>query len=159
MHKPIPHNQQIHVCPQETIQCIIRHAHDGLIFIERIIEQHGNLSKADDYVVATGETHSVREFVEEAFKVAELDYSRFLKIDEMYIRPKDVDLLCSDCSKLKTMTGWQTKTTFKYLVKIMVDADIERWSSYLTGKMFPWDALNYPGDIKFLKRHMNKSAN
>ncbi|OEU60676.1 MAG: GDP-mannose 4,6-dehydratase [Desulfobacterales bacterium PC51MH44] len=112
--------------------------------------------KADDYVVATGETHSVMEFVEEAFRIAELDYSRYIKTDHIFLRPKDVDLLCGDCSKLKKMAGWQAKTSFKDLVEIMVEADIERWSSYLKGKMFPWDALNYPGDIKLLKRHMKK---
>jgi len=112
--------------------------------------------KADDYVVATGETHSVREFVEEAFRIAELDYSRYLETDQIFLRPKDVDLLCGDCSKLKKMTGWQAKTSFKGLVEIMVEADIERWSRYLKGKMFPWDALSYPGDIKLLNRHMKK---
>jgi len=112
--------------------------------------------RADDYVVATGETHSVREFVEEAFRIAELEYRRYLEIDPLFIRPKDVDLLCGDCSKLKKMAGWQVKTTFKDLVAIMVEADIERWSSYLKGKMFPWDALSYPGDIKLLNRHMKK---
>ena len=112
--------------------------------------------KADDYVVATGETHSVREFVEEAFRIAELDYSRYLKTDHIFLRPKDVDLLCGDCSKLKDVLPSQKKTSFKDLIEIMVEADIERWSSYLKGKMFPWDALNYPGDIKLLKRHMKK---
>ncbi len=79
----------------------------------------------DDYVVATGETHSVREFVEEAFAHAGLDWKEYVKHDARYERPAEVDLLVGDPSKAKRQLGWEPKVRFKDLVRIMVDADIE----------------------------------
>jgi len=81
--------------------------------------------KPDDYVIATGETHSVREFLDEAFGYAGLDWKKYVKIDPKYYRPAEVDLLVGDASKAKKILGWQPKTTFKQLVRLMVDADIE----------------------------------
>ncbi|MCC6352590.1 MAG: GDP-mannose 4,6-dehydratase [Verrucomicrobiae bacterium] len=78
----------------------------------------------DDYVVATGETHSVREFLEEAFGCAGLDWRQYVKHDPRYERPAEVDILLGDPSKAKRALGWQPKTTFGQLVRIMVDADI-----------------------------------
>ncbi|MDI6765250.1 MAG: GDP-mannose 4,6-dehydratase [Bacteroidota bacterium] len=79
----------------------------------------------DDYVIATGETHTVREFLEEAFSYAGLDWKKYVKIDRRYFRPAEVDVLIGDASKAKQKLGWQPKTTFKQLVRLMVDADIE----------------------------------
>ena len=79
----------------------------------------------DDYVIATGETHSVREFLEVAFTHAGLDWSKHVEIDSRYYRPAEVDLLIGDCSKAKRVLGWEPKTKFVDLVKLMVDADIE----------------------------------
>ncbi|HYJ86593.1 MAG TPA: GDP-mannose 4,6-dehydratase [Pyrinomonadaceae bacterium] len=78
----------------------------------------------DDYVIATGETHSVREFVEEAFSYAGLDWQEHVEIDPKYYRPTEVDLLIGDASKAKRILGWQPATTFKDLVTLMVDADM-----------------------------------
>jgi GDPmannose 4,6-dehydratase len=78
----------------------------------------------DDYVIATGETHSVREFLEEAFSYAGLDWRKHVEIDAKYYRPAEVDLLIGDASKAKAKLGWSPKTTFKELVHLMVDADI-----------------------------------
>jgi GDPmannose 4,6-dehydratase len=78
-----------------------------------------------DYVVATGETHSVREFVEEAFGYAGLDWKQHVVIDEKYFRPAEVDLLLGDPAKAKSVLGWTPKVTFKGLVKLMVDADMQ----------------------------------
>jgi GDPmannose 4,6-dehydratase len=78
----------------------------------------------DDYVVATGETHSVQEFVEAAFAHADLDWKEFLKYDARYERPAEVDLLIGDASKAKRQLGWEPKVRFKDLVQIMVDADL-----------------------------------
>jgi GDPmannose 4,6-dehydratase len=89
--------------------------------------------KPDDYVIATGETHTVREFVEEAFKYAGLDWKKYVKFDERYLRPAEVDLLIGDASKAKKKLNWQPKTTFKDLVKIMVDADVADLESRLAG--------------------------
>ena len=79
----------------------------------------------DDYVIATGETHSVREFLEEAFSHAGLDWKEFVKVDSKYFRPAEVDLLLGDASKARKALGWQPKVTFKALVRLMVDADME----------------------------------
>ena len=78
----------------------------------------------DDYVVATGETHSVREFVEEAFAYAGLDWTKHVVIDEKYFRPAEVDVLLGDPTKARTILGWTPRVTFKELVKLMVDADL-----------------------------------
>ena len=79
----------------------------------------------DDYVVATGETHSVRELLEEAFSYVGLDWRKHVEIDPRYYRPAEVDLLIGDPSKAKRKLGWEAKTKFKDLVRIMVDADME----------------------------------
>jgi GDPmannose 4,6-dehydratase len=77
----------------------------------------------DDYVIATGQTHSVAELVEEALSYAGLDWRDHLEIDDRYYRPTEVDLLIGDASKAKQKLGWQARTTFKDLVRLMVDAD------------------------------------
>lgn len=81
--------------------------------------------KADDFVIATGETHTVREFVEEAFSYAGLDWKKHVRIDKRYFRPLEIDVLHGDCSKAKKKLGWKPKTSFKELVRIMVDADMK----------------------------------
>jgi len=83
----------------------------------------------DDYVVATGETHSVREFVEEAFAHVGLDWEKHVKHDARYERPAEVDLLVGDPAKAKKQLGWEPKTRFRDLVRIMVDADLALLSS------------------------------
>jgi len=79
---------------------------------------------ADDYVVATGETHSVREFLEEAFGMADLDYKKHVEIDPRYFRPAEVDLLLGDPAKAQKKLGWKPKVGFKQLVKMMVESDL-----------------------------------
>ncbi|MFM1557664.1 MAG: GDP-mannose 4,6-dehydratase [Roseibacillus sp.] len=79
----------------------------------------------DDFVVATGETHSVREFVEESFKCLDLDWEEFVEHDSRYERPAEVDLLIGDPAKAKEKLGWEPKVKFKDLVRIMIDADLE----------------------------------
>jgi len=80
--------------------------------------------EADDYVIATGETHSVREFLDEAFGHLDLDWKQFVEIDPRYFRPAEVDLLVGDASKARRKLGWEPKITFKELVRTMVDADL-----------------------------------
>ena len=82
-------------------------------------------NKADDYVIATGETHSVREFLDEAFGLVGLDWKKYVEIDPRYYRPAEVDLLLGDPTKAKEKLGWQPKTTFKELVKIMLEYDLK----------------------------------
>jgi GDPmannose 4,6-dehydratase len=90
--------------------------------------------QSDDYVIATGETHSVQEFLEKAFGWANLDWKQYVKIDPRYYRPAEVDLLIGDASKAKKILGWQPTTTFSELVRIMVEADIDQLTRQLSGK-------------------------
>lgn len=78
----------------------------------------------DDYVLATNETHTVREFVEEAFSQVDLDWKEFVKHDKRYERPAEVDLLIGDPAKAKKHLDWEPRTRFKDLVRLMVDADL-----------------------------------
>uniref|UniRef100_A0A7C1FU94 GDP-mannose 4,6-dehydratase n=1 Tax=Caldilinea aerophila TaxID=133453 RepID=A0A7C1FU94_9CHLR len=80
----------------------------------------------DDYVIATGETHSVREFVEEAFSYLDLDWRRYVVQDPRYYRPAEVDLLVGDPTKARKKLGWEPTVTFRQLVRLMVDADMEQ---------------------------------
>ncbi|MFA4890441.1 MAG: GDP-mannose 4,6-dehydratase [Candidatus Paceibacterota bacterium] len=81
--------------------------------------------KPEDYIIATGKTHSVKEFVEEAFNCAGLDWRKYVKQDPRFMRPAEVDFLAGDYSKAKEKLGWEPKVRFKELVKMMVDADLE----------------------------------
>ena len=78
-----------------------------------------------DFVIGTGEAHSVREFVEETFSYVDLDWQKYVEIDPRYLRPLDVDLLVADTAAARRLIGWEHRITFKDLVRIMVDADME----------------------------------
>jgi GDPmannose 4,6-dehydratase len=88
----------------------------------------------DDYVIATGEAHSVREFLEQACSYVGLDWQEHVEIDPKYYRPAEVDLLIGDASKAKGKLGWDAKTKFRDLVRLMVDADMEALNSNPTGR-------------------------
>jgi GDPmannose 4,6-dehydratase len=79
----------------------------------------------DDYVISTGETHSVRELLDEAFGYLDLDWNKYVEIDPLYYRPAEVDVLLGDSSKAKRILGWEPKVKFKDLVRLMVDHDLE----------------------------------
>lgn len=81
--------------------------------------------EADDYVIATGETHSVRDFLDEAFGILDLDWKKHVEKDPRYFRPAEVDLLLGDASKARKALGWEPKVNFKELVRLMVDHDLE----------------------------------
>jgi len=80
----------------------------------------------DDYVIGTGEMHSVRDFAELAFSHAGLDYKKYLAVDEKFYRPAEVNVLCADYGKARKKLGWEPEVRFKALVKMMVDADLAR---------------------------------
>ena len=80
--------------------------------------------KPDDYVVASGETHSVRDFLEEAFGCVGLAWKEFVKVDQKYFRPAEVDVLLGDPTKARSVLGWRPRVSFKELVKLMVEADM-----------------------------------
>lgn len=81
--------------------------------------------RSDDYVIATGESHSVKEFLEEVFDYLDLDWKKYVEIDSRYFRPSEVDFLQGDASKARRVLGWEPKVTFKELAKIMTDADMK----------------------------------
>jgi len=81
--------------------------------------------KPDDYVIATGESHSVREFLDEVFGYLDLDWQKYVEIDPRYLRPTEVDCLLGDASKAKKILKWEPKVTFQELAQIMTDADME----------------------------------
>jgi GDPmannose 4,6-dehydratase len=80
----------------------------------------------DNFVVGTGETHTVREFCEIAFGHVDLDYNRYVVQDERFYRPAEVDLLVADPARARTLLGWEPSVTFRELVTMMVDADLNR---------------------------------
>ena len=81
--------------------------------------------KPDDFVIATGETHSVREFLDEVFRLLDLDWHEYVMVDPRYFRPAEVDLLLGDSSKARRALGWQPRVTFKDLARMMTEADWE----------------------------------
>lgn len=96
------------------------HANDYIRAMHLMLQQ----PQPDDYVVATGETHSVREFCEKAFGAVDLDYREFVKVDERFYRPAEVDLLLGDAAKAKKVLGWEPSYSFDELVKEMVHSDM-----------------------------------
>ncbi|MBN2187349.1 MAG: GDP-mannose 4,6-dehydratase [Dehalococcoidia bacterium] len=82
-------------------------------------------NEPDDYVIGTGECHSVKEFVEESFSYAGLDWEKYVRIDSRYFRPTETEVLIADASKSRSKIGWEAKVTFKDLARIMIDADME----------------------------------
>ena len=84
--------------------------------------------KADDFVAATGEIHTVREFAEEAFAVVGLNWKDNVEVDPLFIPPVQTGPLCGDPSKAKKLLGWEPKTRFKDLVRIMIHSDLAKFS-------------------------------
>jgi GDPmannose 4,6-dehydratase len=87
----------------------------------------------DDFVIGTGEAHSVKEFVELAFATADMDWQKYVEIDPRYFRPAEVDYLCADASKARKALEWEPAVTFAELVRIMVEADINELAARLKG--------------------------
>ena len=105
----------------------------------------------DDCVIATGESHSMKHLFEKAFTVAGLDYKEYVKADKRFLRPFGARCLAGDCSKARNKLGWKPKTGFNRLLKIMVN-EVSRWTRWLNGGRFPWDAPNYPSENRVLTR-------
>lgn len=114
------------------------HAMDYVVAMNLMLQY----KKPDDFVIASGETHTVREFVRLAFEELDLNYKDHVVIDKKFFRPAEVDVLLGDPSKAKKLLKWKLKYSFEDLVKIMVEKDLLRWKDYLGGKRFAWDAPN-----------------
>jgi len=95
----------------------------------------------DDYVIATGEAHSVEEFARRAFEMVGLDWRDYVEADAGLLRPSDIVLQQGDYSRAGTKLGWQPQVKFERLVEIMVDEDLARWKRSLKGERFPWDVI------------------
>jgi GDPmannose 4,6-dehydratase len=106
----------------------------------------------DDYVLATNETHTVKEFVDEACKIAGITSSKIQTSKENF-RPFDVQYLRGDYSKAEKKLGWKPKTKFKKLVKLMVEEDLSRWERWLKKEYFPWDAIVSGEDSKIINKN------
>jgi GDPmannose 4,6-dehydratase len=96
------------------------HARDYVDAMWRLLQA----DRAEDFVIATGKSHTIREFLSEAFGYLELDWSAFVRVDPAFFRPVDVNAVVGDATRLRTSLGWEPKTTFRELVREMVDADL-----------------------------------
>lgn len=108
--------------------------------------------EADDFVIATNETHTIREFLEHAFSHVGLDWEKYVRIDERFMRPVDVRYLKGSYEKAKRILDWEPSTKFNGLAELMLQSDIERWKKWVDGEHFPWDAWNYPNEKRILSR-------
>lgn len=99
--------------------------------------------EADDFVIATNECHTVKEFAETAFARVGLNYEDYVSINKRLMRPIDVDYLRGDYTKSNNVLGWKPTVTFNKLIEIMVDSDMERWQRWIDGERFAWDAPNH----------------
>ena len=93
----------------------------------------------EDFVIATGDAHTPREFAQLAFDHVGLDWERYVEIDPRYFRPSEVDFLCGDAGKARRVLGWEPKTRFEDLVRIMVDADVQLLDDELAGRLVRTD--------------------
>ncbi|HEX2240528.1 MAG TPA: GDP-mannose 4,6-dehydratase [Actinomycetota bacterium] len=101
----------------------------------RILQHEG----PDDFVIATGESHTVREFAQVAFDHVGLDWEKYVEVDPAYYRPAEVDFLLGDASKAKRVLGWEPRTKFDALVRLMVDADVQLLEDELAGRLVRLD--------------------
>jgi GDPmannose 4,6-dehydratase len=154
-----------HESPRRGLEFVTRKVTDGVARIKLGLADHlslGNLDahrdwgfagdyvramwhmlqqdQPDDYVIATGQSHSVRQLVETAFAHAGLDWQRHVRIDEALKRPDDAALVAGDASKARRVLGWEARTTFDELVAMMVDADVAR----LAGALAPTAGTSRP---------------
>ena len=114
--------------------------------------------KPDNFVISTGETHTIQEFAKLAFDSVGLNWKKYVKTDKRFLRPLEVNYLRGNNKKAKNKLGWKPKTTFENLVKIMLDEDLKRWKMFLDGKTVVWDAPLYPSESKFITRLSNENT-
>jgi len=115
----------------------------------RIMQQ----KKPETFVISTGESHRVKDFVKLAFEEVGLNWKKYVKIDKRFFRPLDVNYLRGDYRKAKKELGWSPKIKFEKLVKMMIEDDVKRWKMFLDGKSFPWDAPLYPDEMNIITRN------
>jgi len=118
----------------------------------------------DDYVLATGKTHSIRELLEAAFGAVRLDWEEYVEVDHKLIRPDEVDFLCGDATKAREKLGWEPEVGFEELIKMMVEADLETVQKAENGIAFAASLRNENGNgngngsLRVENRHANAAA-
>ena len=112
--------------------------------------------KPDTFVICNGVPHKVKDVAKLAFELIGKDWKKHVIIDKKLFRPLDVEFLCGDCKKAKKQLGWNPKTSFEKLIKLMVEEDLKRWKMFLDGKSFPWDAPLYPSETKIISRNSHR---
>lgn len=105
-----------------------------------------------DFVVSTNESHTVHELVDLVFNFANLNPDDYVKVSKSLVRPLEVDNLQGSYERASELLDWRPKIKFKQLLKIMYDEDLRRWKDYLSGKVFPWDALTHPDGLNIVER-------
>jgi len=105
-----------------------------------------------NYVIATGESHTVLELVKTAFEEVGLEYSNFVKVNSHLHRPAEVPSLRGDASLADKALNWKPTVKFHKLISIMIQEDLKRWKQWLEGRKFPWDAYNYASETRVLSR-------
>lgn len=113
--------------------------------------------KPNTFVISTGESHTVREFVKLSFELVGLDWKKYVRIDKKLYRPLEVNYLRGDNKKAIKNLGWKPKITFEKLVKIMLEEDTKRWKQVLNGEQIPWDAPLYPNESIETTKHFQKN--
>src|SRR3989344_6155729 len=113
----------------------------------------------EDYVISTGEAHSVLEFAKLAFNIVGLNWKKYVKTNRRLFRPFEVEYLCGNNKRARRKLGWKPKIKFEKLVKLMVNEDMNRWKMFVEGKTFPWDAPLYPDESKLITRSSEENNN
>ena len=126
------------------------HAAEYVECMWKILQQ----KKPDDFVIATGEAHTVKEFVEKSFEYVGLDWKKYVKTDKKLYRILEVDILQGDSRKAQKNLKWKPKVKFEKLIKIMMDEDLARWKRFRSGEIFPWDALSSIDEFQTIKRQI-----
>ena len=107
---------------------------------------------ADDYVIATNESHTVEEFVSRAFETVGLPWEKYVRVSDHFRRPLEVEYLKGSYKKASECLGWKPRVAFNELVNIMVAEDVSRWKRWSAGEQFAWDAPNYPDESRIIPR-------
>jgi len=139
---------QCSFCPQSLLMNTYQEENN----LEKI-----TFGKPDDYVIATGKSHSVLDFVKKSFEIVDLNWKKHVKTDKRLFRILEVDVLEGDSSKAQRKLHWKPKVDFDQLVNIMMNEDLKRWSRWQKGEYFPWDALNSIDEYQTVKGNKLKN--
>jgi GDPmannose 4,6-dehydratase len=111
----------------------------------------------DDFIIATGKSHSIIDLLDFSFLRLGLNWKEYVVQKKELLRAADVQYLLGDCTKIKNKINWHPKIQFKKTIEKMVDEDYKRWKDKINGVSFPWDAENYPTNIKIIYRKIKKN--